>query len=118
MVFLGSSLGSYAAVKMLGEIPSWAQELIKTQGSDFMVAFAFIIGSFFFAPRLITALKDQAVALASLADGVRVLPQKDSLKFEEILIGQEMLNGSIDRMHEAIRSLHEKLGSSSSARND
>ncbi len=102
---IGGSIGLFAAIRSLENVPPWIQKLIETQGSDFIVAFTVLGAVIYFSPRLIKALTDQAVALSIIAESMRGLPQKDHMKFEEILIGQEMLHRSLDRVHARLDAL-------------
>jgi hypothetical protein len=95
----GMAIGVFGALQFLSEVPPWVQHLIEMQGSDFLVAFILLGAAIYFAPRFLQAQTHQAIALASLADAVKNLPQKDQMKFEEILIGQEMLHRSVERLH-------------------
>lgn len=108
-IFLGASVGGFIGVSTLREIPEWVQMLIRDQGSDFLVAFTVLGAVIYFSPRLISALQSQAVALSSLAESVKGLPQKDHMRFEELIIGQEMLNRSLDRVHERLDELNRDI---------
>ncbi len=94
------------------DLPPWAIDMLKQWGP----AGVLILGVGWYVPRtaikdFIEAQKGQAVALNSLAESVKSLPQKDHMKFEEILIGQEMLNRSLDRVHARLDEMvHERDG--------
>lgn len=96
---IGATIGAFGAIHTLAEVPPWVQQLIREQGSDFFVAFVILGAAIYFLPRFLLAQTRQAVALTTLADAVKNLPQKDQMKFEEILIGQEMLHRSVERLH-------------------
>lgn len=104
----GSAAGAFGAIYALAEIPPWVQRLIENQGSDFLVGFSILGAAIYFLPRFLRAQTHQAVALTSLADAVRNLPQKDQMKFEELLIGQEMLHRSVERLHARLDELTTK----------
>lgn len=94
----GSTLGA--------DLPPWAQKMLEQWGP----AGVLLLGIVWYIPRsavqdFIAAQKDQAVALTSVAESIKALPQKDHMKFEELLIGQEMLHRSLDRVHERLDGL-------------
>jgi len=64
---LGTSIGAFAAIKSLDQIPPWAVRLIETQAVG-MLGFLVLLGCIiYFAPRLIGAIGEQAGALAQQA---------------------------------------------------
>lgn len=88
------------------ELPDWAIESLKQWGPAAALLALFV----WYVPRdsirdFILAQQAQAVALTSVAENLKSLPQKDHMKFEEILIGQEMLHRSLDRVHERLDGL-------------
>ncbi len=84
-------------------LPPWAIDMTKLWGPGFLMVLAVFAGIAYYVPRdlikqFFQSHKDQAVALTSLADAVKNLPQRDEMKFESVLIGQEMLSNSFNRM--------------------
>ena len=94
---------AFASGAMVVELPSWAIDSLRQWGP----AAALLLILIWYVPRsaiqdFISAQKEQAVALTSVAENIKALPQKDHMKFEELIIGQEMLNRSIDRLHDRL----------------
>lgn len=86
--------------------PEWFGDALKPLGS--VAAFVGLIVYYVprdFLPRFVRSQEAQASALTSLAENVKNLPQKDHMRFDEILIGQEMLNRSLDRVHARLDDL-------------
>lgn len=87
-------------------MPPWLTETLASLGS---------VGAFIglmiyyvprdFLPRFVKSQETQAVAMASIAESLRSLPQKDDLKFQEIIVGQEMLNDRLDAIADKIDGL-------------
>lgn len=105
----GSAIGSFAAIQTLAQVPPWIQTLIAERGLDYVFSFAILGTIVYLGPRFIASQKDQAVALTRLSSAVENLPQRDDMKFEAILIGQEMLNRSMDGLSERLRDIEVKI---------
>lgn len=108
-VALGSAIGAFAGVKALAEVPPWVQTLIADRGLDYVFSFAILGLLAMFVPSFVRTQKDQAVAMTSVAESLRGLPQKDEMKFESILIGQEMLHREVKRLHDRFDAIAEKI---------
>ena len=98
---LGVAAGAVSAGAFNFDLPAWAVEMLKQWGP----AGVLIAGFAWYVPRrslsdFFQSSKDQAVATQSLADAVKNLPQRDEMKFESIIVGQEMMHREIKRLHE------------------
>lgn len=102
MFGFGALVGGALAI----ELPPWAVKSLEQWGP----AAAIMLLILWYVPRdsikdFILAQQAQAVAMTSVAENIKALPQKDHMKFEEVLIGQEMLHRSLDRVHARLDGL-------------
>jgi hypothetical protein len=91
-------LGLLGASALGGNVSEGIHRLIQQNGAVLLLV-AIIIQ---YAPRAIDAQKAQASAMADLAAAVRNAPQRSDLKFDEILIGQQLI---LDRQEALERRL-------------
>lgn len=94
-------------------LPPWAIDMTKLWGPGFLMVMGVFGGVAYYVPRdmvprFLKSQEEQAVALGSLAESVKSLPQKDDMKFESLLIGQEMINDSIKGLTDRIETMEQK----------
>lgn len=86
------------------DFPPWVVKQIELGGSAIFVLFG--VGALILryipsdtVPKAVKAVQDNAIALTSIAETLRSMPQKDDLKFESILIGQQMVHDDLERLN-------------------
>lgn len=106
---LGAAAGAVSAGAFSFDLPAWAVEMLRQWGPGGVL----IAGFAWYVPRssikdFFQSQKDQAVATQSLADAVKNLPQRDEMKFESILVGQEMLQRDVRRLHDRFDAMERR----------
>jgi len=101
--------GAVAASTQI-DFPPWAIDMLKQWGPAGILILLFA----WYVPRtavteFISSQQAQAAALTALAENVKQLPQKDHMKFEEILLGQQMMLNSVDRLHNRLDGIEERF---------
>lgn len=101
---IGAAIAGAAGTGLIDiNLPPWVIDMLKQWGP----AGVLILGFVYYVPRdslpaLVRSQQAQAVAMTSIAESLRALPQKDDLKFQEIIVGQEMLNERLDTITDKI----------------
>lgn len=98
---LGSSIGAFAALKSLDQIPLWAVKLIETQAVG-MLGFLVLLGCMiYFAPQLIRAFNNQATAMTKVSSAMDSIAERGGRideKVDEILINQRLFVSRLDAL--------------------
>ena len=83
---VGAGLGFFTGIQALNDIPPWAQELIKTQGAELLVAavqISLLIAIVVYLPKFIIAQTSQALAIQHVGDQLHIMTGQAG-KLEEI----------------------------------
>ncbi len=105
---LGTSLGAFAAVRSLDQIPPWAVGLIETQAVG-VVGFLVLLGFIaYFAPREINALQGVGLAMMSVAERLQVIISQSSkldeisAKIDDVKFNSDVFGDRLTRIEETL----------------